>query len=78
MPTATHALWALQRMGHENEVPDLAHLFERDYAWWAKSYLPGFDLLPERWRGPIEARIRSVLPVMDEPYELHNVNHFDE
>lgn len=78
MPTATHALWALQRMGHENEVPDLAHLFERDYAWWAKSYPPGFDLLPERWRGPIEARIRSVLPVMDEPYELHNVNHFDE
>jgi hypothetical protein len=78
MPTATHALWALQSMGHEEEVPDLAHLFEVDYAWWAKIYLPGLELLPERWRGPIEGRVRSFLPLMDQPYKLQNVNHFDE
>ena len=65
-------------MGHENEVPDLAHLFERDYAWWAKSYPPGFDLLPERWRHGIEERVRSYLEEMEKPYILHHVNHFEE
>ena len=78
MPTATHALWALQTMGHESEIPDLAHLFERDYAWWAMVYPPGFDLLLDRWRSLIETSVRSKLPVMTEPYDLHRVNHFDE
>ena len=78
MPTATHALWALQTMGHQDELPDMAHLFEKDFSWWAKVYPPGFDLLPERWRDSIEATIRAALPVMPEPYALHDVNHFDE
>lgn len=78
MPTATHALWALQTMGHLDELPDMAHLFEKDFSWWAKVYPPGFDLLPERWRDTIEATIRAALSVMPEPYALHDVNHFDE
>ena len=65
-------------MGHESEIPDLAHLFERDYAWWAMVYPPGFDLLPDRWRSLIEPSVRSILPDMTEPYDLHGVNHFDE
>jgi len=78
MPTATHALWALQTMGHQDEIPDMAHLFEKDFSWWAKVYPPGFDLLPERWREPIETNVRNLLPVMPQPYALHDVNHFAE
>ena len=78
MPTATHALWALQTMGHEDELPDLAHLFEKDYSWWANIYSPGFDLLQDRWRPTIETNLRSMLPVMPEPFELPFVNHFSE
>jgi hypothetical protein len=78
MPTATHALWALQTMGHRDEIPDMAHLFEKDFSWWAKVYPPGFDLLPERWREPIETNVRNLLPVMPQPYALHDVNHFGE
>lgn len=78
MPTATHALWALQTMGHEDELPDLAHLFEKDYSWWANIYSPGFDLLQDRWRPTIETNLRSMLPVMPEPFELQFVNHFSE
>lgn len=78
MPTATHALWALQTMGHESEVPDLAHLFEQDYAWWAMVYPPGFDLLPDRWRHGIEEELRSNLDIMQQPFALIDINHFDE
>jgi hypothetical protein len=65
-------------MGYEDELPDLAHLFEKDYGWWANIYPPGFDLLPERWRSIIETNVRSMLPVMPEPFELPFVNHFSE
>lgn len=78
MPTATHALWALQKMGHENEVFDLAHLSQEDYSWWTMIYPPGFNLLPKRFRGLIEDKVRSLLQVMPQPYALHEVNHFDE
>ena len=78
MPTATHAIWALQTMDHEDELPDMAHLFEQDFSWWAEVYPPGFDLLPERWRESIETAVRGILPTMPEPYALHDVNHFDE
>jgi hypothetical protein len=56
----------------------MAHLFEKDFSWWAKVYPPGFDLLPERWREPIETNVRNLLPVMPQPYALHDVNHFGE
>jgi len=65
-------------MGHEDELPDMAHLFEQDFSWWTKVYPPGFDLLPEPWREPIEATIRDALPLMSVPYALHDVNHFGE
>ena len=65
-------------MGHEDELPDMAHLFEQDFSWWAEVYPPGFDLLPERWRESIETAVRGILPTMPEPYALHDVNHFDE
>jgi len=78
MPTATHALWALQTMGYEDEVPDLSHLFEQDFSWWSKVYTPGFGLLPTRWRMHIEEKINSSLDPMAIPYMLHKINHFEE
>ena len=78
MPTTTHALWALQTMGHEDQVPDLTHLFQRSYLWWAQVFPSGFNLLPGRWRSSIETAICSILPAMPEPYALCEVNHFDE
>ncbi len=78
IPTATHALWALQIMGHEDQLTDLSHLFESDYNWWIMAYPPGFDLLQDRWRLSIETRILSILPTMPKPYKLDNINHFDE
>ena len=78
MPTATHALWALQSMGLEDKVPDLAPLLEQDLGWWTQAYPPGFDLLPEPWRSSIEARVRSFLPLMPEPYALHDIDHFSD
>jgi hypothetical protein len=78
MPTATHALWALQTMGYEDEVPDLSHLFEQDFSWWSKVYKSGFDLLPTRWRMHIEEKINSSLDPMAIPYMLHKINHFEE
>ena len=78
MPTATHALWALQKMGHEEEVADLLHLFKDDFSWWAMVYPPAFGLLQQQWRSTIEGTIRSALSIMPMPYTLHEVNHFDE
>jgi len=78
MPTATHALWALQKMVHEEEVADLLHLFKDDFSWWAMVYPPAFDLLQQQWRSTIEGTIRSALSIMPMPYALHEVNHFDE
>jgi hypothetical protein len=78
MPTATHALWALQTMGYEDEVPDLSHLFEQNFSWWSKVYKSGFDLLPTRWRMHIEEKINSSLDPMAIPYMLHKINHFEE
>jgi hypothetical protein len=78
MPTATHVLWALQKMGHEEEVADLLHLFKDDFSWWAMVYPPAFDLLQQQWRSTIEGTIRSALSIMPMPYTLHEVNHFDE
>ncbi|MFL2948770.1 MAG: DUF6395 domain-containing protein [Candidatus Poseidoniaceae archaeon] len=78
MPTATHALWALQTMGLEDQVPDLEHLFTGDLSWWGKVYPPAFELLPSRWENGITSAINSYLDEMEEPYLLEFVNHFDE
>lgn len=77
LPTATHALWALQTMNLEKQVPDLAHLFEQDFSWWVQAYPPAFDLLPVPWRKEIQSSIMSFLPTMMEPYVLETINHFN-
>ncbi len=78
MPTATHALWALQIMNQENQVPDLSHLFTSDLSWWAQVYPPAYNLLPNRWRTSIRNSISEFLKDMESPHYLEKINHFDE
>ena len=78
MPTATHALWALQIMNQENQVPDLSHLLTSDLSWWAQVYTPAYDLLPTRWRISICESISGFLEEMEPPHSLEQINHFDE
>jgi hypothetical protein len=78
MPTATHALWALQIMNQENQVPDLSHLFTSDLSWWAQVYPPAYNLLPNRWRTSIRNSISEFLKDMEFPHYLEKINHFDE
>ena len=78
MPTATHALWALQMMNQENQVPDLSHLFASDLSWWAQVYPPAYNLLPNRWRTSIRNSISEFLKDMESPHYLEKINHFDE
>lgn len=78
MPTATHALWALQTMNQEKQVADLSHLFTSDFSWWAQVYTPAYDLLPIRWRISIRESISGFLKEMESPHYLEQINHFDE
>ena len=78
MPTATHALWALQTMNQEKQVPDLSHVFISDLSWWAQVYPPAYNLLPNRWRSSIRNCISGFLKEMEFPHYLEEINHFDE
>ena len=78
LPTATHALWAIQKMNLQHELPDLQHLLDHDYEWWTGYYSPAFEILQPRWRETIQSKITHFLSPMKEPYSIEHVNHFDE
>ena len=78
LPTATHALWALQQMGLEEETPDLQPLLNLDYSWWTSYYPPAREILPQRWEKQIWESVTTYLDPMQQPYSLQEVNHFDE
>ncbi len=78
MPTTTHALWAIQKMNLEHELPDLEHLLKQDFSWWTGYYPPAFEILQPRWREEIQSKIIDFLAQMDMPFAIENINHFDE
>ena len=78
LPTATHALWAIQKMNLQHELPDLEHLLKQDFSWWTGFYPPAFEILQARWRDEIQSKINELLAPMDMPYSIENINHFDE
>jgi len=78
LPTATHALWALQQLNLETQVTDLEHLFEQDFHWWTAFYPPAVEILPEQWRQDIREKIGMYLDDMDEPFAVESINHFGE
>ena len=78
LPTATHALWALQRMDLVDQVPHLDHLLDIDFSWWTSYYPPAKEILPARWKEETWNRIIQYLEPMAEPYLLHEINHYNE
>jgi hypothetical protein len=78
LPTATHVLWALKELNLESEVPDLDYLLKRDYSWWTKIYPPSKELLPSFWAEEIWEKVGSYLDLMQEPFDIEKINHFDE
>ena len=78
LPTATHALWALQQLKLEAEVPDLKQHFQQDFSWWTSYYPPAKEILPERWKEEIWQNITNQLSPMEKPYPVESINYFDE
>ena len=78
LPTATHALWALQQLYLESEVPDLAEYLKQDLSWWTTSYPPAKEILQERWKDEIWSNIAKYLRSMKQPYPIETINYFDE
>ena len=78
LPTATHALWALQQLKLESEVPELSSLLKTDLSWWTSSYPPAKEILPLRWREETWQKIHQHLSPMSEPFPVESVNYYDE
>lgn len=79
LPTAIHALWAIQTMGLRNKVPDHLHAFlENDFSWWTKVYPPSKEIISLEWREQIWRKICTYLEIMDPPYEVEQVNLYGE
>jgi len=79
MPTAMHALWAIQTMDLSRKAPQhLTPMLERDLSWWSQFYPPSEKIIPIRWREEILQKITSLLGIMKEPYQLEQVNLYDE
>lgn len=79
LPTATHALWAIKTMGLKNRVPTRLHSFlENDFSWWTKVYPPSKDIISLEWQDQIWSKICSYLQIMEPPYQVENVNLYDE
>lgn len=78
IPTTTHALWALQQLNLESEVPELNSLLESDLSWWTSTYPPAKEILPERWKEETWQKIHNFLMPMNKPYPVESVNHYNE
>ena len=78
LPTAIHALWSIQQLKIESEVPELSSLLESDLAWWTSTYPPAKEILPQRWREETWENIHRYLPPMLEPYLVESINLYDE
>ena len=78
LPTATHALWALQQLNLTSEVPELKTLLGLDLSWWTSSYPPAKGILPRRWREETWQKIHQYLSPMVEPYPVESINLYDE
>ncbi len=76
--TAMHALWAIQKMNLEHLVPDMSELLQNDLSWWEEIYAPGFELLPDDLKGPIQDNLKLYLPIMKDHQALMGTNLFPE
>jgi len=74
LPTTTHALWALQQLNLESEVPELSDYLETDLSWWTSFYPPAKQILPQRWGEEIWQNILLHLSPMKEPYLVESID----
>lgn len=74
MPTAMHALWALQSQEFEDKVPHLTPLLGQSLTWWENYYPPGLDLIGTHLRVSVEKNTMKFLKPMEHPYPLEQVN----
>ena len=70
LPTTTQALWALQQLQLESEVPDLKQHLNQDLSWWTSYYPPAKEIIPERWKEEIWQNISNHLSSMEKPYPV--------
>lgn len=79
IPTAMHALWAIDTMGLKNQAPSsIQELLEYNFSWWDKVYPPSKEIIPSQWREHVWERIRTYLETMEAPYSLEKVNLYNE
>ncbi|RJU81486.1 MAG: hypothetical protein DWC09_04435 [Candidatus Poseidoniales archaeon] len=79
IPTAMHALWAIDIMGLKNQAPlSIQELLENDFSWWDKVYPPSKEIIPSQWREHVWERISTYLEMMEAPYPLEMVNLYNE
>ena len=79
IPTAMHALWAIDTMGLKNQAPSsIQELLENDFSWWDKVYPPSKEIIPSQWRDHVWDRICTYLEMMETPYPLEMVNLYNE
>jgi hypothetical protein len=78
LPTTTHALWALQQLNLQPEIPALAPLLKSELSWWTSYYPPAKKILPTRWREETWQKIHQHLTPMVKPYPVESINFYDE
>ncbi len=78
LPTATHALWALQHLQLESKVPELSEYLEQDLSWWTCYYPPAKNILQERWQEETWNNISNYLSPMKQPYPVESVHYFGD
>jgi len=74
MPTAMHALWAIQTQSLGHQVPHLRPLLDQSLTWWENYYPPGLDLIGTHLRESVEKNTMKYLQSMEQPYSLEQVN----
>jgi hypothetical protein len=79
LPTAMHALWAIDKMGLKDQVPSTTQaLLVDDFSWWDKAYPPSKEILPSLWRKHVWESVESYLDLMEAPYPVEGINLYNE
>ena len=79
IPTAMHALWAIDTMGLKNQAPlAVQELMLNDFSWWEKVYPPSKEIIPNPWREHVWERICTYLETMEVPYPVKAINLYNE
>ena len=76
--TAQHALWAIQTQKLENLVPHLSSELDCSLEWWEAAYRPGIELISEPWKSIVKKRTEEMIPYMDQPELLQDVDLFPD